>query len=283
MDIASKARKLERRISRTVDAAVVEFVGRSTVSPIEIVHGVLDRAEAEIQEMGRGRRVFPFNRVRLQVLVASGDKESRARFAAVFDGPPSLADRLTDRLRAGGCAIERLETTVVYVRRPGAGWSDADFHIDFERADLPAERPSSVAPVENAVVRLKLAVLKGAAEQRSYVFATGRIDIGRRSDVVDQRQRLIRTNHLAFTEEGAEENRTVSRRHAHIEFSQQDRCYRVWDDRSAHGTLIVRKGRTIKVPAGARGTRLENDDELVLGQARVRVSIGEREKVEGRR
>ena len=278
MDIASQARKLERRITRTVDAAVVEFVGRSTASPIEIVHGVLDRAEAEIQEIGRGRRVFPFNRVRIQVVVAPGDKESRARVAAVIDGPPSLADRLSDRLRAAGCAIERLATAVVYVRRPGAGWSDADFHVDFERADLPAAGPAPAATVKGAIVRLKLAVLKGVAEQRSYAFTTGRIDIGRRSDVVDQRQRLIRTNHVAFTEEGADENRTVSRRHAHIEFSEQDRCYRVWDDRSAHGTLIVRKGRTIKVPASARGTRLESDDELVLGQARLRATVEEREK-----
>ena len=91
--------------------------------------------------------------------------------------------------------------------------------------------------------------------------------------MVDQRQRLIRTNHVAFSEEGAEENRTVSRRHAHIEFSEQERCYRLWDDRSVHGTAIIRHGRSIRVPAGARGTRLETDDEIVLGQARVRVVV----------
>ena len=122
-------------------------------------------------------------------------------------------------------------------------------------------------------MRLKLAVIKGAAEQRSYAFTSGRIDIGRRSDVVDQRQRLIRTNHVAFSEDGPDENRTVSRRHAHIEFNAQDRCYRLWDDRSAHGTTIVRDGRAIRVPAGARGTRLETNDEIVLGHARLRVTV----------
>jgi FHA domain len=271
MDFASKARKLERRISRTVDAAVVEFVGRGTTSPIEIVHGVLDRAEAEIQDVGRGRRVFPFNRIRVQVI--AGDKESRARVAAVIDGPPSLSDRLIDRLRSSGCAIERLEAVVVHVRRRGPDWIDADFHVDFDRGELPAPRHASAERVPDAIVRLKLTVLKGIAEQRSYAFTSGRVDIGRRSDVVDQRQRLIRTNHVAFTEDGADENRTVSRKHAHIEFSEADRCYRLWDDRSAHGTIIIRKGRAIRVPAGARGTKLETDDEIVLGHARLRVTV----------
>lgn len=271
MDFASKARKLEQRITRTVDAAVVEFVGRTTSSPIEIVHGVLDRAESEIQDIGRGRRVFPFNRVRVQVVVA--DKESRARTAAVLDGPPSLSDRLVERLKSSGCTIDRLETTIAYVRRRGAEWANAEFHVDFDRTELPVPNAVPAPDTTAAVLRLKLTVIKGGTEHRSYAFTTGRVDIGRRSDVVDQRQRLIRTNHVAFTEEGADENRTVSRRHAHIEFNERDRCYRVWDDRSAHGTIVVRNGRSIRVPAGARGTRLETDDEIVLGQARLRVTV----------
>ncbi len=110
MDIAGKARKLERRISRTVDAAVEEFVGRSATSPIEIVHAVLDRAEAEIQEIGRGRRVFPFNSVRVHVIAGGADKALRARFAAVLDGPPSLSDRVVERLRSAGCTVDKVET-----------------------------------------------------------------------------------------------------------------------------------------------------------------------------
>jgi predicted component of type VI protein secretion system len=120
--------------------------------------------------------------------------------------------------------------------------------------------------------------LKGSAEHRAYAFSAGRIDIGRRAEVVDQRQRLIRTNHVAFLEEGPDANRSVSRRHAHIAYSDPDRCYRIWDDRSAHGTSIVREGRTIKVPAGARGTKLESGDEVALGHARLRVTIESRKK-----
>ena len=67
----------------------------------------------------------------------------------------------------------------------------------------------------------------------------------------------------------SEINRTVSRRHAHIAWSGTE--FRVFDDRSAHGTRIVRGGKTIPVPAGARGVRLTSGDELLLGSARLRV------------
>jgi predicted component of type VI protein secretion system len=65
----------------------------------------------------------------------------------------------------------------------------------------------------------------------------------------------------------------VSRRHAHIELSADGQSYRLWDDKSAHGTSIIRNGRTIKVPAGPRGTRVEPGDEIALGQARLRVTF----------
>lgn len=272
MDIVGKARQLERRISRTVDAAVGEFVGQSPTSPIEIVHGVLERAEAEIQDLGRGRRLFPYNMVRLQLVAAPGDKGARARLTAVVDGPPSLSDRLADRLKTDGCSIDRIETVVTYVRRPGPSWTHPAFHVEFDRTDA-ATAPVVAAESGHGAARLKLTIVKGVAERRSYLFTGGHVDIGRRSDIVDHRQRLIRTNHVAFAEDGPEENRTVSRRHAHIEFVAGDRCYRIWDDRSVHGTMIVRNGRTIRVPAGSRGTKLESDDEIVLGQARVRVGV----------
>jgi predicted component of type VI protein secretion system len=82
---------------------------------------------------------------------------------------------------------------------------------------------------------------------------------------------VLRTNHVAFSEEEADENLSVSRRHAHIAFDEG--AYRIWDDRSARGTSIVRGGRTVRVPASARGTRLVSGDEIVLGRARLRVAI----------
>jgi hypothetical protein len=47
------------------------------------------------------------------------------------------------------------------------------------------------------------------------------------------------------------------------------------DDGSEHGTGVVRRGRSFPVPRGARGVRLEAADEIVLGDARVRVRFME--------
>jgi hypothetical protein len=268
MDISGKAKQIERKLTRSMQAAIGELVAAGEPAPLEIVHAVLERAEREVQEIGRGRRVFPFNAVRVLVLAGSREKESRARLEAVIAGPPSLAERLEDRLRAAGCSAARPATEIVYVKQRGADWEHPSFHVSFARA---AAAPAMTAAARSAAPRLKLAVVKGSAAQRAYVFAGGRIDIGRRAEVLDQRQRLIRTNQVAFTEDGPEENRTVSRRHAHIAFMEQESGYRVWDDRSAQGTSVVRLGRTMKVPAGARGVRLTPGDEIVLGQARLKV------------
>jgi hypothetical protein len=274
MDIAGKARKFERKLARTVDAAIGELVGRDEPAPLEIVHAVLDRAEHEVQDIGRGRHVFPFNCVRVHVVAGPRDKEAQARFDAVVAGPPSLGERLADRLRSAGCRDARVVTEVVYVTQRGDDWEDPRFQVTFDRiVEAPVEPPppSPAAPAE--VPRLKVTVVKGSADQRAYAFTGGRVDIGRRAEVVDQKQRLIRTNQIAFSEEGLDENRTVSRRHAHVEFAAADGCYRIFDDRSTHGTSIVRGGRTIKVPPGARGARLEAGDEIALGHARLKIAI----------
>ena len=276
MDIAGKARKLERKITRTVDAAVTELMGGSREpAPLEVVHAVLDRAEQHIQDIGRGRRVFPFNRVVLHVAAPAAQKEKRARFSAVVDGPPSLCERLTERLRSAGCPVADLHAELVYARQRGADWERDDFHVEFDRvARAPGASPAAQEPAPaGEPKRIRLSVIKGAAEQRAYVFNGGRIDIGRRSEVLDKRQHLVRTNHVAFSEDGADVNGSVSRRHAHIELGADGQTYRLWDDRSAHGTSIIRNGRTIKVPAGARGTRLEPGDEVALGHARLRVTF----------
>jgi predicted component of type VI protein secretion system len=70
-------------------------------------------------------------------------------------------------------------------------------------------------------------------------------------------------------------NETASRCHAHIDIGGRSSDYRLFDDRSAHGTTIVRNRKTISVPTGSRGVRLQSGDEIVLGEARLRVSICE--------
>jgi hypothetical protein len=133
--------------------------------------------------------------------------------------------------------------------------------------------PAARAP-RGRVVQIDLLVTNGTCDRGTYSFTTLPIAIGRGADVRDSRNQLLRINHVAFTEGEAEVNRTVSRRHARIELDEAAGRPRLIDDNSAQGTSVIRGGRGIAVPRGSRGLGLQTDDEIVLGQARIRVTIG---------
>ena len=66
----------------------------------------------------------------------------------------------------------------------------------------------------------------------------------------------------------------MSRRHAHIAYDPASGGYRLRDDGSVHGTSVVRNGTTVAVPPGSRGRRVRAGDEIVLGEARLRIKLG---------
>ena len=271
MDIFHKARKLEGKLTRTVDRAAQRWSGSGPRGPLEILQAVLEAIEERLEPVGRGTHVFPFNTIKLSVVAASRDE--RARFDGVLDGDPSLHDRICHRLHAAGCDVSRLRVRVVYVAEPAPAWPAPDFHIDFGRvsqADLP---PADVEPTPE----IKLTIANGCADKPAYVLRLARINLGRCAEVRDHRNRLIRTNHVVFKDGAGANNETVSRHHAHIDYDEGVKTFRIADDRSAHGTMIVRSGKTIIVPPGSRGVRLQSGDEVILGEARLRVRIGEAE------
>ena len=271
MDLLRKARDLEARLAGRLDRTVGGLVRSGAREPLEIVHAIVEAAQAEIQSSGRGRRVFPFNAITVTILAPSRDV--RARFDAVFaDGPP-LRDRIVTRLGSASCHVDDLDVAVDYEGRPRKGWRSPEFDIEFARVPRPERQ---VPEADSMPPRVEVTVVHGTAERRTYTLpASTRIDLGRCADVRDSRHRLIRTNHVAFLERAGDVNQSVSRRHAHISYEPAARCFRLHDDGSEHGTGVVRHGRTLAVPRGARGVRLESGDEIVLGEARLRVRFAE--------
>ena len=271
MNILHKVRRLEAGMTRAVERAAREWSRSGADEPLEIAQSIVDQVGTRLEPAARGRYVFPYNRIHVSISAAS--KDDRARFAAVFESDPTLKDRITARLQEAGCDTTSLQVAVGYVARPGAEWTTSSFHLDFTRGAPAPAAPAMVtdpAPVASAPQELTITVVSGTAEQATYTFRLTRVNLGRCAEVRDTLSRLVRTNHVAFVDI-ASSNQSVSRRHAHIEFV--DRHYRIRDDRSAHGTSVVRHGRTVTVPAGSRGIRLESGDEIVLGEARARVSI----------
>jgi len=268
MDILGKARKLESRLARTVDRAAQRWSRPDPLGPLEVLHAVLEAVEERLEPVGRGAHVFPFNTIKLSVVAAS--REARARVAGVLDGDPTLQERICDRLRTLGCEAPSLHVKVAYVTQPEPGWSSPQFHLDFSRVsqtDLP-RADQALRP------EVRLTVTSGSTDKPTYALRSERINLGRCAEVRDSRNRLVRTNHVVFND-GAGANDTVSRHHAHIDYDKGTRTFRLADDRSAHGTTIVRNGMTVAVPPGSRGVRLQSGDDVILGEARLRVRIVE--------
>src|SRR5687768_3597508 len=101
MDILRKARKLEAGLARMLDGAARTALKSGALEPLEIVHAVVENIAEEVQPAGRGKQVFPFNR--LKVSVAASSMKRRAQLAAVFDDEPSVTERIAERLRSEGC------------------------------------------------------------------------------------------------------------------------------------------------------------------------------------
>jgi pSer/pThr/pTyr-binding forkhead associated (FHA) protein len=124
-------------------------------------------------------------------------------------------------------------------------------------------------------MEVRLTVITGSAEQQQLCLKKKRIHLGRLAEVIDADGRLARKNDVAFRDDGHAPNPSVSRTHAHIEFDPEKAVFRLFDDRSAHGTSIIRDGSVIPVPQGpSKGVALRHGDEIVLGQASLRFEEG---------
>jgi hypothetical protein len=215
-------------------------------------------------------RLFPFNRIEVSLVAASD--HARARLEAIAAGVPSLRDRIVERLETAGCRDVDVDVSVQYMPRPQKHWPDPDFAVSFAR--LTRNAPAAPLPsIEPPPRRLDITVLQGTATQRHYAFTADRVDLGRGGEVRDTRHGLVRTNHVAFTPAAGDGDHTISRQHAHIAWDAPSGGFRVHDDGSVHGTRIQRSGKTVPVPFGSRGVRLQSGDEIVLGAARVRIKM----------
>ncbi len=119
-------------------------------------------------------------------------------------------------------------------------------------------------------------ILSGHAEKEMYTLnaSTGKINIGRELKV-QVAGGSVRKNMIAFISTGAtEQNRSVSRQHAHIEWEPGTGSFLVFADEGGippHNKLKVRttEGTSIKLQAIEIGHRLQEGDQLILGDAAV--------------
>jgi hypothetical protein len=258
-----KARQLESAIQARIEGRSRGQANATARQPLEVVHAIVHGIEREIQPAGRGFVVFPYTQIR--IWIAAPTPRERARLAAACEGPPSLTDRIVERLAAAQRDGSSPHVKMTFVAKGKDEWIDPDFHIEYARTAPVAVDASSPA-------RIDLTVLQGTAERTSYSFPGGTVSLGRGAEVRDARDRLIRTNQVAFVEGGGDINASVSRRHARIQYDPDTGAFRLHDDGASLGTSVIRDGRDVPAPR-ARGLRLRSGDVIVLGQARVRVRV----------
>jgi pSer/pThr/pTyr-binding forkhead associated (FHA) protein len=121
--------------------------------------------------------------------------------------------------------------------------------------------------------RAFIKVLNGEAENKSYTIGAdnGRINIGREARV-QAAGNYMRKNAIAFKPN--ETNRSVSRQHAHIEWEADSNSFLIFADEGGippGNKMKVRtaEGQLIKMQAVEVGHRLQEGDQIILGDAAV--------------
>lgn len=230
--------------------------------PIDIRQAIVEAIESRVQPVGGGRRVLPDRYVKVRVLTTDAAEE-RALQTALSD-VQAIAAR---RLRELACDVDpAFRVDVAYVRKRPSSWAEGQpMQIEFEAA-APSAAPAS----QPALV---LTIVNGRASAESYVLREPIVRVGRSVSPVDQLGRP-RHNHVAFLEEGDPVSATVGRGHCEIRYQADTGQYRIFDERSANGTRIVRNGEIIAVPAqDPFGVAIEAGDELQFGSASARVEL----------
>jgi hypothetical protein len=262
-EIVERAKQLSRtmagRLRRAVDPPLA-----SDATPLEIRHFIIESIESRVQPSGGGRRRLPDALVDVRI-VAADPAAQRALRTALDD----VQSGVLGRLKELSCEVpDGFHVQVTYLKRAPSNWPpDRQLAIEYPQIQAVEAAPTAGMP------ELTLTVTRGSATQESYTFTVSIVRVGRSPAPHDDRGRT-RRNDVAFLEDGNDDSMTVTRGHCEIRYSRASGGYRVFDERSANGTRIVRNGEIIDVPANDPiGVAILDGDELQFGTAAARVGI----------
>jgi hypothetical protein len=254
------------RLGRAVHARVRHFFENPPgpdATPLELLQAALDELERRVQPAGRGARVFPYNRIVVRIAQPGVD---RAAVDAVFR---QLEPRLRERLAEIGCQPAGAISARVAYGRAAEGVPVVAVECVGD-AEQPAQRPASGLPPT-----VRVTIVKGQCGSTEYTFTEPVIPIGRTEEPIDAQGR-IRRNRIAFLDVRDGITETVGRAHARLQLDPGTAAYHLFNEGSSNPTFIVRDGRSIPVaPRDPRGLRVHSGDEVQLGRAVIRLTIGE--------
>jgi hypothetical protein len=267
---------LLRRIEKSLDQRLRSIFAGHEDEPgareaIELYRDALDQIAGRATAGKRGERIFPFNRVTVEL--AAENAERRAVLETIFD-PAQFGDDVRATLREERVAPpENLAIVIHFPENPGA-----EMRVLCERDKTEPGSAVPAAAATTAVLSLlpaRLLTITGVSSATEFYLERPRINLGREAEITDSLGRAVRRNQLYFPETAHEANASVSRAHAHLSFDASSKEWRIFDDGSSIGTTLFREGRRIDVPAHAgRGVTLRHGDEIYLGQVRLQFETG---------
>jgi hypothetical protein len=251
-------RDLQSRLRDFFDSPVGD-----DAAPIELLETTLDRLERKVQPAGRGRRIFPYDRITVRIAQRGGDP---AAIDAIF---AQLEERLRNRLAEMNC--DAPDALAIDVSLSDTAGEPPPPVLTVECVRTPDERPAP--PRSDAVPTVTIQIAKGKCEAAEYVFQEPLIAIGRTPEPSDAFG-LVRRNHVAFLDVRDGTTETVGRAHARLQLDPGSGHYLLFNEGSSNPTSILRGGRPITVaPRDPRGVRVQSGDQIQLGRALLRIQI----------
>lgn len=257
----SRLHDLERRIDEKLRGLLRSSSPDQKRELLEIHRAVLDDVASHVDTLPRGKLAFVYTQLAVRILLP--DPSVQRSYELVFVEADALERDIRRRLEDQRVELPpHLAVQVELVPELPPDVASRGFDVHYGTA--PTLQAS------DKVMEVRFTITAGTAQQQQLCLKKKRINLGRLAEVVDADQRLTRQNDVAFRDDGPAPNPSVSRAHAHLEFDPDKALYRLFDDRSAHGTSVLRDGSVIPVPQGAsKGVVLRDGDEIVLGQARL--------------
>jgi len=269
---------LLRRIEKSLDQRLRSIFAGNQDEPgareaIELYRDALDQISNRATAGKRGDRIFPFNRITVELAVDNAER--KAVLETIFD-PGQFGDDVRSTLKEE--RVTPPDDLTVFVHYPENAL--VEMRVLCERDKTEPAPAAPVPPPTAAVVPLlpaRLLTVTGVSSASEFYLDRPRINLGREAEITDSLGRAIRRNELCFPEAAHEANASVSRAHAHLRFDPASNEWRIFDDGSSIGTTLFREGRRIDVPAHAgRGVALRHGDEIYLGQVRLQFETGAR-------
>ncbi|MEO5897180.1 MAG: hypothetical protein ABIS06_15935 [Vicinamibacterales bacterium] len=257
------------QIGRGLQSRVRDFfeaAPAADATPLELLQATLDQLERKVQPAGRGRRIFPYDRIVVRIVQPGADAIA---VNAIFK---QLEERLRDRLRELQCeSPESIVASVTVTEDPDDTGQQL---LAVECFSEPTRPPAAALVPDRGLQTLRVSVIKGQCTESDYAFEEPIVSIGRMAEATDAFGQ-VRVNHVAFLDVRDGVNETVGRAHARLQIDHATGQYHLFNECSSNPTSIVRAGRTIRVaPRDPRGVRVQSGDQLQLGRAILRLTTG---------